>query len=301
MVEIPETPAASAASRLSDTLAVDVAPRRSVWRRSPLTMVGVALITILALIAVLAPLIAPFDPLKQVLSARLDPPSAEHWLGTDQLGRDVLSRMIYGARISLLIGLVVVGLAASVGTLVGVVAGYAGGWLDETLMRVTDVFFAFPALILAMAISGALGPSLTNAMIAIAVVSWPVYARLVRAQVLSLRTREFVEASRGLGASAGLIMWGHILPNTLAPLLVQTSFDMGGAILAAAGLSFIGFGTQPPTAEWGVMISEGRNYIATHAWLSLFPGLAILLTVAAFNLIGDGLRDALDPRLRGTE
>lgn len=301
MVEIPDTPAASAASRLPGTPVAEVAPRRSVWRRSPLTMVGVALITILAVIAVLAPLIAPFDPLKQVLSARLDPPSAEHWLGTDQLGRDVLSRMIYGARISLLIGLVVVGLAASVGTLVGIVAGYAGGWLDETLMRVTDVFFAFPALILAMAISGALGPSLTNAMIAIAVVSWPVYARLVRAQVLSLRTREFVEASRGLGASAGLIMWGHILPNTLAPLLVQTSFDMGGAILAAAGLSFIGFGTQPPTAEWGVMISEGRNYIATHAWLSLFPGLAILLTVAAFNLIGDGLRDALDPRLRGTE
>jgi peptide/nickel transport system permease protein len=150
-----------------------------------------------------------------------------------------------------------------------------------------------------MAISGALGPSLTNAMIAIAVVSWPVYARLVRAQVLSLREREYVEAARGLGASAGRIVWGHILPNTLAPLLVQASFDMGGAILSAAGLSFIGFGTQPPTAEWGVMISEGRNYFATQPWLSLFPGLAILLTVAAFNLIGDGLRDALDPRLRG--
>ena len=300
MVEMPDTPAASVASRLPDTPALDIAPRRSVWRRSPLTVVGVVLITLLAFIAVLAPFIAPYDPLKQVLSARLDPPSAEHWLGTDQLGRDVLSRMIYGARISLLIGLVVVGLAAGVGTLVGLVAGYGGGWLDEALMRVTDVFFAFPALILAMAISGALGPSLTNAMIAIAVVSWPVYARLVRAQVLSLRTREFVEASRGLGASSGRIMWGHILPNTLAPLLVQASFDMGAAILAAAGLSFIGFGTQPPTAEWGVMISDGRNYIATHPWLSLFPGLAILLTVAAFNLIGDGLRDALDPRLRGT-
>jgi peptide/nickel transport system permease protein len=246
-------------------------------------VVGLTLIVLLALIALSAPLLAPTDPLKQVLSTRLKPPSAANWLGTDQLGRDVLSRMIYGSRISLLIGTVVVGLAASVG-----------------LMRLTDVFFAFPALILAMAISGALGPSLTNAMIAIAVVSWPVYARLVRAQVLSLREREFVEASRGLGASAERIVWGHILPNTLAPLLVQASFDMGGAILSAAGLSFIGFGTQPPTAEWGVMISEGRNYIATHPWLSLFPGLAILLTVAAFNLIGDGLRDALDPRLRGT-
>ena len=275
--------------------------RRPTWRRSPLTVAGLALIAILALIALLAPLLAPSDPLKQVLSTRLDPPSAEHWLGTDQLGRDVLSRMIYGARISLLIGTVVVVLSTSVGTFVGMMAGYFGGLLDEALMRLTDVFFAFPALILAMAISGALGPSLTNAMIAIAVVTWPVYARLVRAQVLSLREREYVEAARGLGASGERIMWGHILPNTLAPLLVQASFDMGGAILSAAGLSFIGFGTQPPTAEWGVMISEGRNYIATHPWLSLFPGLAILFTVAAFNLIGDGLRDALDPRLRGIE
>src|SRR6266545_4189253 len=254
--------------------------RRARWR-SPLTVAGLVLIVLLALIAVSAPLIAPANPLKQVLSTRLKPPSAAHWLGTDQLGRDVLSRMIYGARISLLIGIVVVGLAASVGTFVGLVAGYAGGWLDEGLMRLTDVFFAFPALILAMAISGALGSSLTNAMIAIAVVSWPEYARLVRAQVLSLREREYVEAARSLGASAERIVWGHILPNTLAPLLVQASFDMGGAILSAAGLSFIGFGTQPP--------------------LSLFPGLAILFTVAAFNLIGDGLRDALDPRLRGTE
>jgi peptide/nickel transport system permease protein len=264
-------------------------------------MAGLVLIAALALIAVSAPLIAPANPLKQVLSTRLKPPSAAHWLGTDQLGRDVLSRMIYGARISLLIGTVVVGLAASIGIFVGLVAGYSGGWLDEGLMRLTDVFFAFPALILAMAISGALGPSLTNAMIAIAIVSWPVYARLVRAQVLSLREREYVEAARSLGASANRIVWGHILPNTLAPLLVQASFDMGSAILSAAGLSFIGFGAQPPTAEWGVMISEGRNYIATQPWLSLFPGLAILLTVAAFNLIGDGLRDALDPRLRGID
>lgn len=273
--------------------------RRPAWLRSPLTVAGLALITILILIGVLAPLIAPFNPLKQVLTVRLKPPSSEHWLGTDQLGRDVLSRMMYGARISLLIGLVVVGLASSIGTLVGLVAGYAGGWLDEGLMRLTDIFFAFPALILAMAISGALGPSLTNAMIAIAIVSWPVYARLVRAQVLSLREREYVEAARALGANASRIVWQHILPNTLAPLLVQASFDMGSAILSAAGLSFIGFGAQPPTAEWGVMISEGRNYIATQPWLSLFPGLAILFTVAAFNLIGDGLRDALDPRLRG--
>jgi len=283
--------------------AVPAAParprRRPAWLRSPLTVAGLLLISVFALAAVAAPLLAPADPLKQVLSTRLKPPTAAHWLGTDQLGRDVFSRMLYGARISLLIGIVVVGLAGSLGTIVGVVAGYIGGWLDEGLMRLTDIFFAFPALILAMAISGALGPSLTNAMIAIAVVSWPVYARLIRSQVLSLREREYVEAARSLGASTLSIIWQHILPNTLAPLMVQASFDLGGAILAAAGLSFIGFGTQPPTPEWGVMISEGRNYIATQPWLSLFPGLAILFTVAAFNLIGDGLRDALDPRLRG--
>ena len=274
---------------------------RPAWLRSPLTVAGLVLVALLILIAVFAPVIAPADPINQILSSRLKPPSAVNWLGTDQLGRDMLSRMIYGARISLLIGIVVVGISASVGTFVGLTAGYAGGWLDEILMRVTDTFFAFPALILAMAISGALGPSLTNAMIAIAVVSWPVYARLIRAQVLSLREREYVEAARSLGASSQQIVWQHILPNCLAPLMVQATFDLGGAILSAAGLSFIGFGTQPPTAEWGVMISEGRNYIATQPWLSLFPGLAILFTVAAFNLIGDGLRDAFDPRLRGIE
>jgi peptide/nickel transport system permease protein len=286
---------------MDETLTTPTRRRRPTWARSPLTVAGLVLIALLVLIAVLAPFIAPADPIKQVLSTRLKPPSAAHWLGTDQLGRDLLSRMIYGARISLLIGIVVVGISGSVGTFVGLVAGYAGGWLDEALMRLTDVFFAFPALILAMAISGALGPSLTNAMIAIAVVSWPVYARLIRAQVLSLREREYVEAARSLGGSARHIIWQHILPNSLAPLLVQATFDLGSAILSAAGLSFIGFGTQPPTAEWGVMISEGRNYIATQPWLSLFPGLAILFTVAAFNLLGDGLRDALDPRLRGIE
>ena len=286
---------------MDEILTTPARRRRPAWMRSPLTVAGLVLITIMVLIAVLAPFITPADPIKQVLSTRLKPPSLAHWLGTDQLGRDMLSRMIYGARISLLIGIVVVGISASVGTFVGLTAGFIGGRVDEVLMRLTDVFFAFPALILAMAISGALGPSLTNAMIAIAVVSWPVYARLIRAQVLSLREREYVEAARSLGASSQYIVWRHILPNSMAPLMVQATFDLGGAILAAAGLSFIGFGTQPPTAEWGVMISEGRNYIATQPWLSLFPGLAILFTVAAFNLIGDGLRDAFDPRLRGIE
>ncbi len=272
---------------------------RMALMRSPLTVAGLALILVFAASALLAPFIAPYGPIDQTLSQRLEPPSLTHWLGTDQLGRDLFSRLLFGARISLTVGLVVVASAGILGTSVGLVAGYAGGVVDEVLMRVTDVFFAFPPLILAMAIAGALGPNLNNAMIAIAVVLWPAYARLVRGQVLSLREREFIEAARCIGASTPRILWRHLLPNTLAPLLVQASFDLGGAILSTAGLSFIGFGAQPPTPEWGVMISEGRKFISTQPWLSLFPGLAILFTVAAFNLIGDGLRDALDPRLRG--
>ena len=267
--------------------------------RSPLTVAGFVLILVFAASALLAPLLAPYGPTDQVLSQRLEAPSPAHWFGTDQLGRDLFSRLLFGARISLTVGLVVVASAGTLGTSIGLIAGYASGIVDEVLMRVTDVFFAFPPLILAMAIAGALGPSLNNAMIAIAVVLCPVYARLVRGQVLSLREREFVQAARCVGASTRRILWRHLLPNTLAPILVQASFDLGGAILSTAGLSFIGFGAQPPTPEWGVMISEGRKFISTQPWLSLLPGLAILFTVAAFNLIGDGLRDALDPHVQG--
>jgi len=266
--------------------------------REPLTVLALAIIALFALGAVLATLIAPYDPLAQDLASRLAPPNALHWLGTDQLGRDLLSRVLYGARISLVIGVVVVALAGVIGTAVGLVAGYAGGLVDEALMRLTEVFLAFPPLILAMAIAGALGPSLVNAIIAIAAVTWAVYARLARGQVLALRRREFVEAARAIGARRARILLRHLLPNAVAPLLVQASFDMGSAIVSAAGLSFIGFGAQPPTPEWGVMISEGRNFISTQLWLSLFPGLAILFTVGAFNLLGDALRDTLDPRLR---
>ena len=265
---------------------------------NPLNVAALVLIGAFAICAVLAPIVAPYDPLAQALGSRLEPPSPQHWLGTDQLGRDIASRLLYGARISLVIGIVVVALAGIFGTLVGLVAGYAGGLVDETLMRVTEVFLAFPPLILAMAIAGALGPSLTNAIIAIAAVTWAVYARLTRGQLLSLRRREFVEAARAIGASRGRILARHLLPNALAPLMVQASFDMGAAIISAAGLSFIGFGAQPPTPEWGVMISEGRNFISTQLWLSLFPGLAILLAVGSFNVLGDGLRDLFDPRLR---
>jgi len=264
---------------------------------NPLNVVAFALIAVFALCALLAPLLAPYDPLVQDLGLRLRPPSPEHWLGTDSLGRDILSRILYGARISLLVGVVVVVSAGVVGTAIGLIAGYVGGFVDDALMRLTEVFLAFPALILAMAIAGALGPSLTNAIIAIAAVTWAVYARLTRGQILSLRRREFVEAARAMGASRTRIVVRHLLPNALAPLMIQASFDLGGSIIAAAGLSFIGFGAQPPTPEWGVMISEGRNYISTQPWLSLFPGLAILLAVGSFNLLGDGLRDAFDPRL----
>jgi len=265
---------------------------------NPLNVAAMAVIATFAICAVFAPLLAPYDPLAQALGSRLEPPSPEHWLGTDQLGRDIASRLLYGARISLVIGGVVVTLAGVFGTFVGLIAGYAGGLVDEALMRVTEVFLAFPPLILAMAIAGALGPSLVNAIIAIAAVTWAIYARVTRGQLLSLRRREFVEAARAIGASPTRILVRHLLPNALAPLLIQASFDMGSAIISAAGLSFIGFGAQPPTPEWGVMISEGRNFISTQPWLSLFPGLAILFAVGAFNLLGDGLRDLFDPRLR---
>jgi peptide/nickel transport system permease protein len=286
---------------MASTVAPSVRGLRLVARApilsNPLNVVSFALIALFAACAILAPLLAPYDPLLQDLGSRLRPPSPEHWLGTDSLGRDIASRILYGARISLIIGVVVVASAGVVGTIIGLIAGYAGGLVDEALMRLTEVFLAFPALILAMAIAGALGPSLTNAIIAIAAVSWAVYARLTRGQILSLRQREFVEAARAIGASRVRIVWHHLLPNVLAPLMIQASFDLGSSIIAAAGLSFIGFGAQPPTPEWGVMISEGRNYISTQPWLSLFPGLAILFAVGSFNLLGDGLRDAFDPRL----
>ncbi|HEU5013188.1 MAG TPA: nickel transporter permease [Roseiflexaceae bacterium] len=273
------------------------------WRlgrafRQPAVLVGFLIFALFVLLAVFAPLISPYDPLGQNVVDGLKPPSAQYLFGTDKLGRDIFSRVLYGARLSLLSGVSVVLLAGSVGTLVGLLAGYLGSWADQIMMRITDIFFAFPGLILAMAIAGALGPSLPNALIAISVVTWPVYARLIRGQVLSLKERDFILAAHTLGIPEWQIIWRHLLPNTLAPLLVQASFDLGGAILSVAGLSFIGFGAQPPTPEWGVMISEGRNYIATQWWLATIPALAMLLLVASSNLLGDGLRDLLDPRLR---
>jgi len=285
VLDTPEIASTASSRRLSRAL------------RRPEIAVGGALLVCFLLAALLAPLLSPADPLAQNVVDGLRPPSTEYLLGTDKLRRDILSRVLYGARISLLVGAVVVAVAGTIGTLLGVAAGYWGGWIDEAIMRITDIFFAFPALILAMAIAGALGPSLRNALIAIVAVSWPVYARLMRGQVLALREREWILAARAVGVGEPSIVLRHLLPNTLAPLLVQTSFDMGAAIIAVAGLSFIGFGAQPPTPEWGAMVSEGRNYLATQWWLATMPALAILLVVGAFNLVGDGLRDALDPRL----
>jgi peptide/nickel transport system permease protein len=267
--------------------------------RQPAIIAGVIVMLIFLLAALLAPLLAPFGPLDQSIQDGLKPPATAHLFGTDKLGRDIFSRILYGARISLFVGVSVVLISGTLGTLLGVLAGYVGGWADEALMRVTDIFFAFPALILAMAIAGALGPSLQNALIAISAVTWPVYARLLRGQVLALKEREFVLAAKTIGVPEWQIVLRHLLPNMLAPLLVQASFDMGGAITSVAGLSFIGFGAQPPIPEWGVMISEARTYMATAWWMGTFPALAIMLVVGSFNLLGDGLRDLLDPRLRG--
>ncbi len=274
--------------------------RRSTLRRllrNPGALVGLVLLALLLVGALLLP---PFlgSPLLQNLEIRLAAPSAAHLLGTDQLGRDVLSRTLNGARLSLGLGFTVMLASLLIGSVVGLLAGLLGGWWDEALMRLTDIFLAFPSLILAMAISAALGPNLVNVMIAVALVSWPNYARLIRAQVLALREREFVDAARALGGSPGRIALRHLLPNSVAPLLVQASFDVGSAILTAAGLGFIGFGAQPPIPEWGAMVSETRNYISQAPWASSTPAIAILLTMLAFNLIGDGLRDVLDPRSR---
>lgn len=266
------------------------------WR-NPAAVAGFVLLVVVVLVAILAPWISA-DPIAQNLANRLKPPSEQVLLGTDQLGRDVWGRVAHGARISLQIGVMVTALSVLIGVAVGLLAGSFGGFWDNALMRFTDVFFAFPGLILAMAISAALGPSLNNVVIAVALVNWPSYARLVRAQAMALREREFVEAARALGSSQARVAWRHVLPNTLQPVLIQASFDIGQAILTAAGLSFIGFGAQPPTPEWGAMVSETRTFISNAPWASSAPAVAILIAVLAFNLIGDGLRDALDPRSR---
>jgi len=268
------------------------------FRRNPLTLLGLIIVTGFIFAAAAAPLIAIQNPLAQDLGRRLSPPGAAHPFGLDSLGRDVLSRVVYGARISVVSGVAVVSAAIAFGVAAGTAAGWYGGWLDEALMRVTDMFLAFPSLVLAMAISAILRPSLTNALIAIAIVSWTSYARLARAQTLAIRPRDYIEAARAQGARDFAIIVRHLIPNAVAPLFVQATLEVGGIILTSAGLAFIGFGAQPPTPEWGLMVSEGRSFLMDQWWVATFPAVAILLLVLGFNLLGDGIRDVLDPRLR---
>jgi len=268
------------------------------WRRSPLSIVGSILVLSIIITAIFVPYIAPYDPIEQDIKKRLGPPSWDHPFGMDNLGRDILSRVIYGTRVTLMIALIVTAIGGSIGTLLGVVAGFLGGRVDEVLMRITDMFLAFPRLILALAFAAALGPSLNNMMIAIAIVDWPIYARLARGQALSIKREDYIEAARGIGASKWRIMFLHILPVCSSPIIVQLTLHMGTVILTAAALGFIGLGAQPPTPEWGVMVSDGRPYIMNQWWVSTFPGLAIMIAVLGFNLLGDGIRDILDPKLR---
>jgi len=269
---------------------------RRIWHNRSAALGG-ALVLAWLLIALLAPLIAPYSPTAQKVTNRLKPPSAQHWFGTDELGRDVFSRVLHGARVSLPVALAVVAMTGTVGILLGSVAGYAGGLADEIIMRVADAVLAFPSLILAIAITAVLGPGLLNAALAIALVLWPEYARLVRSQVIALREMEFVSAATALGASPWRNLFVHILPNALPLMLVKISLDMGNAILLAASLSFVGLGAVPPTPEWGAMVAAGRHKFFEW-WIATFPGLAIFTAVVGFNFLGDGLRDLLDPRLR---
>lgn len=265
-------------------------------RRSASAATGLAVVVLFAAAALAAPLLVPFDPMSE--SSALQAPSADHMLGTDEHGRDVLSRILVGARTSLLIGLLSVGIAVAAGGVIGALAGYFGGALDAFLMRVMDVMLSFPSILLAILIVALLGPSLTNTMIAVGVVNVPVYARLVRASVLAEKQREYVAAARSMGAGHPRILLRGILPNCGGPVLVQGTLGFATAILDAAGLSFLGLGAQPPTIEWGLMLSSAKDLITTAWWVITFPGLAILLTVLGFNLLGDGLRDVLDPRSR---
>ncbi|TCS62182.1 D,D-dipeptide ABC transporter permease [Varunaivibrio sulfuroxidans] len=265
-------------------------------RQRPLMTVGMAIILCVVTAAVFAPLIAHYDPYAINLRARLQPPGSAHWFGTDEVGRDIFSRIVYGARQSVSIGIFVVLIAGGVGSTLGGLSAMIGGWTDTAIMRLMDVLLSFPSLVLIMALAAALGPSLLNAMLAIAIVRIPFYVRLARGQTLSLRSMDYVRAARTFGVGNWRILRWHIAPNALSPIIVQGTLDLGGAILMASALSFIGLGAQQPTAEWGAMVATGRNFILDQWWYSGFPGFAILITAMGFNLLGDGLRDILDPK-----
>jgi len=256
-------------------------------------------VLVAVLAAVLGPWLAPFDPSTQELALRLEGPTGLHWFGLDELGRDIFARVLSGARISLLVGLVVVGVSATVGIAMGAVAGYFGGRIDEAISRLIDILLAFPGLLLAIALVAVLGPSLTNVVLALSLIGWVGYARLVRGQVLRARELEFVQAARALGATTSRILARHVIPTTLPAVTVQATLGMGGAILAEAALSFLGLGVQPPTPSWGTMLNYGRGHLLDAPHLTIFPGVAIAILVLGFNFLGDGLRDALDPATQG--
>jgi peptide/nickel transport system permease protein len=271
------------------------------WRRfrhHPPAMIGLTIVVIFVALAILAPVISPYDPNAQDLAASIKGPSGSHWLGTDQLGRDVATRLMYGARISLLIGVLAVGIGLVIGVPLGMIAGYYGGWADLAISRFADMMFAFTSILLALTLVAVLGVSLENVIIAVGISVVPVIIRLVRSSVLSLREEPYVEAARALGASNLRIITRHVFRNSLTPVLVHGTRSIGVSILLAAGLGFLGLGVQSPTAEWGTMLGEGRQFIFSAPHLTTFPGIAIFLAILAFNLLGDGLRDALDPRLR---
>ncbi len=268
------------------------------WRRNHLMVLGTGIIVFLLVVAAVAPLLATHDPFEQILPDRLLPPSLQHYFGTDSLGRDIYSRVVYGSRVTLTIAFLVAVISTPVGLVIGVLAGYFGGALDEILMRLSDVFLAFPKLILAIAFAAALGPGVENAIVAISVANWPSYARLARAETLSVRNNDYIQVIRTMGASNLRIMVGHITPMCLSSIIVRLSLDMGTIILTAAGLGFLGLGAQPPTPEWGLMVSDGRQFLVDQWWVSTLPGFAILVIVMGFNLMGDGFRDILDPHQR---
>ena len=267
-------------------------------KRNHLAMVGLVIIVVMIILALLAPYISPYPYEAADFKNRYATPSAEHWFGTDELGRDIFSRLLYGSRYSLRIGLISVAISAIGGIFFGALAGYFGGAVDNIIMRLLDVLQAMPGIVLAIAISAALGPGLTNSVIALSISSIPGYARMTRASILNVRKMEYLEAATSINCSNARIIWKHVLPNALSPLIVQATMGIAGAIMGAAMLSFIGLGVQPPTPEWGAMLSAGRNYLRDYPHLCIFPGIMIMMAVLSLNMLGDGLRDALDPRLK---
>ena len=268
------------------------------YRKNSVAVVGLVLLIGMILVAIFAPTIAPYDPYEMHFTEKLRAPSAKYWLGTDEFGRDVLSRVIHGSRISLYVGFLTVVIGCLIGTIIGLVSGYAGGWVDNIAMRIVDIMFAFPSILLAIAIMAFLGSSVNNVIIAVSIVNIPRFARNVRGPVLSVKEKEFIEAARAVGAGHLRIMFRHVLPNVTAPLIVAATVSLGFAILAESSLSFLGLGTQPPTPSWGVMLSTAKGFMEIAPWMATFPGLAIMAVVLSINFVGDGLRDVLDPRLK---